>query len=295
MTPLLYHRPNPGRDSQQDAPAPERRTSNQLRSGTRRHAGRWLRALAAIVLGVPLALGLAGCLATADAQTDPAAEPVQARLQAPEQAREQVVVIHGLGRSRVAMWPLARRIEAAGYDVHLVGYDSLGATVDEALAEVRAQIDACCAASTAPVHFVGHSLGGLLIRAYLADHAVPGLGRVVMLGTPNQGTPLVDRNRDAWWMRLAGPLANALGTGPDGFAQALPSPTYPVGVIAGAVSGGPGAAARLTEPNDGLVPVASTRLDGMQDFVVLEVGHSMMRHNETVAQHTIAFLRDGRF
>lgn len=120
----------------------------------------------------------------------------------------------------------------------------------------------------------------MLIRAYLADHEVPGLGRVVMLGTPNQGTPVVDRNRDAWWMQVAGPLANALGTGPDGFAQALPSPTYPVGVIAGEVSGG---------------PAASTRLEGMQDFVVLDVGHSMMRHDEAVAQHTIAFLRDGHF
>ena len=287
MTPLFQRRPNPGPDTQVPTPASERRAPNHVRTGTSRFAGRWQRALAAVVLGVPLALGLAGCLATASAQADAA--------QASAQAREQVVVIHGLGRSRVAMWPLARRIEAAGYEVHLVGYDSLGTTVDEALAEVSAQVDACCAASTTPVHFVGHSLGGLLIRAYLADHAVPGLGRVVMLGTPNQGTPVVDRNRDAWWMQLAGPLANALGTGPDGFAQALPSPTYPVGVIAGEVSGGPGGAVRLTEPNDGLVPVASTRLEGMQDFVVLDVGHSMMRHDEAVAQHTIAFLRDGHF
>lgn len=291
MPPFFHYRPSAGPDTLYPVLADERQTSNKLRTWTRLHARRWLRALAAIVLGVPLAIGLAGGLATASAQADPVVAPVQAR----EQAREQVVVIHGLGRSRVAMWPLARRIEAAGYDVHLVGYDSLGATVDEALAEVSEQIDACCAASTVPVHFVGHSLGGLLIRAYLADHTVPGLGRVVMLGTPNQGTPVVDRNRDAWWMQLAGPLANALGTGPDGFAKALPAPTYPVGVIAGEVSGGPGAAVQLTEPNDGLVPVASTRLDGMRDFVVLNVGHSMMRHNEAVAQHTLAFLRDGRF
>ncbi len=257
------------------------------RRGASLGAGRWQRALAAIVVGVPLALGLGGCLATASAKGDLAAAGVE--------SREQVVVIHGLGRSRMAMWPLARRLEAAGYEVRLVGYDSLGSTAEQALADVAAQIDACCTASRSPVHFVGHSLGGLLIRAYLADHPLPRLGRVVMLGTPNQGTPVVDRNHDAWWMQLAGPLANSLGTGPGSFARTLPAPTYPVGVIAGQVSGGTGAMVKLTEPNDGLVPVASTRLNGMQDFVVLDVGHSMMRHDEAVAQRTIAFLRDGRF
>ncbi len=247
----------------------------------------WHRVLAGLIVGVPVALGQVGCSATAREQALPASK----RAESPE----LVVLIHGLGRSRMAMWPLARRLEASGYDVTLVGYDSLGATPDKALAAVTAQIEACCASSNMPVHFVGHSLGGLLIRAYLADHQMPRLGRVVLLGTPNQGTPVVDHNREAWWMQLAGPLANALGTGPDSFAKGLPAPTYPVGVIAGQLSHGAGAMVKLTEPNDGLVPVASTRLAGMQDFVILDVGHSMMRHDAAVAQHTIAFLRDGRF
>ncbi|WP_418318567.1 alpha/beta fold hydrolase [Piscinibacter sakaiensis] len=249
---------------------------------------RWQRVLAALVVGVPMAVGLAACVATAGAQVDTTAA---ARVE----SREQVVVIHGLGRSASAMRPLAQRLADAGYAVTLVGYDSFGATTGEAVAEVQAQIDACCAASSTLVHFVGHSLGGLLIRAYLADRAIPQLGRVVMLGTPNQGTPVVDRNRDAWWMRLAGPLANSLGTGSDGFAKTLPAPSYPVGVIAGQVSRDGGPMGELGEPNDGLVPVASTRLTGMQDFAIVDVRHSAMRDDERVAQHTIAFLRDGRF
>jgi pimeloyl-ACP methyl ester carboxylesterase len=246
-----------------------------------------LRAWVVALVVLSVALGLKGCLATAGARDDRA----DARLE----SREQVVLIHGLGRSRQAMRPLADRLEAAGYAVTLVGYDSLGATPEQAVAETAAQIDACCAASTTPVHFVGHSLGGLLIRAYMADHAMPRLGRVVMLGTPNHGTAVVDQNRDAWWMQVAGPLANALGTGPGSFPDSLPAPTYPVGVIAGRVTDRPAKMANLQEPHDGLVPVASTRLAGMQDFIVVAVGHSMMRHDERVAQHTIAFLRDGRF
>jgi pimeloyl-ACP methyl ester carboxylesterase len=207
--------------------------------------------------------------------------------------RETVVLLHGLGRSESAMWLLAARIEAAGFDVVRIGYDSLGDPPERILATVSQKIDACCKASPQPVHFVGHSLGGLIIRAYLAENEVRTPGRVVLIATPNAGTPLVDAYRDSWWMDLAGPTAKSLGTDPDSFPNSLPAPDYPVGVIAGVRK------AALLDlipgDDDGLVPLESTKVAGMVDFIIVESNHYFIRYSQEVARQTIAFLQTGEF
>ena len=211
-----------------------------------------------------------------------------------EDRRETVVVLHGLGRTRGAMWLLGSRIEQAGFDVVRIGYDSLNEPPERILSQVSRQIDACCANSVSPVHFVGHSLGGLMIRAYLARHNLRSLGRVVLIATPNAGTPLVDAHRDTWWMGLAGPTARRLGTDPDSFPNSLPAPEYPVGVIGG-VSEIPWLKDQIPGRDDGLVPLQSTRLSGMVDFVVIEASHAGLRYSREVAHQAVAFLRTGRF
>jgi pimeloyl-ACP methyl ester carboxylesterase len=209
-------------------------------------------------------------------------------------ARETVVVLHGLGRDRTSMWLLGSRIEEAGFDVVRIGYDSLNEPPERILADLSRQIDACCADLAVPVHFVGHSLGGLMIRAYLARQRPGVLGRVVLIAAPNAGTPLVDAHRDSWWMGLAGPTAQSLGTDPGSFPNSLPAPDYPVGVIAG-VSEIPWLKDQIPGPDDGLVPLASTRLGGMLDFVVVESSHAGLRYSREVARQVIAFLRGGHF
>jgi alpha-beta hydrolase superfamily lysophospholipase len=151
-----------------------------------------------------------------------------------------VVLTHGLGRSNMAMWVLAWRLEQAGYTVQQVGYDSLTDTPDEILHAVSAQINECCIDAVQPLHFVGHSLGGLLNCAYLERHRAQQLGRVVLIGSSSRGTPVVDMFADRWWMQFAGPTAKALGTGADAFPHTLsPPPYYPLGVIAGVTDNGP--------------------------------------------------------
>ncbi|MEJ2514549.1 MAG: alpha/beta fold hydrolase [Gammaproteobacteria bacterium] len=209
-------------------------------------------------------------------------------------ARETVVLVHGLWRGKSSMWLLARRLEDAGFDVFRADYDSLTATTGEIVRQVAAQIDACCRDRPGPVHFVGHSMGGLAIRAYLVESHIPNRGRVVLIGSPNSGTPIVDDYQDTWWMGLAGPAANALGTGPESFPNMLPEPDYPVGVIAGFWVG-PFGLDFIPEADDGLVPVESTKVPGMADFVAIDVSHSFMRYDDDVAKQTIAFLRDGHF
>lgn len=220
--------------------------------------------------------------------------PVAASTRDDATPRDTVVVLHGLGRSPSSVWLLAERIEAAGFRVERVGYRSLRDDPRGVLANVRSQIDRCCAQRDGQVHFVGHSLGGLLARAYLADRPLKNLGRVVLIGSPSQGTPVVDDYRDSWWMKLAGPTAAALGTGTNSFPKSLPRPDYPLGVIAGRST-------RLVEypaiagEDDGLVPVDATRVEGMQDFVVVDAGHAMLRYKEQAAEQAITFLRFGHF
>jgi hypothetical protein len=205
-----------------------------------------------------------------------------------------VVLLHGLGRSKSSMWLLQSRFEHAGFLVKAVGYHSLDREPEQILRDVTKQINAFHIDSNQTVHFVGHSLGGLLIRAYLDSNTVQSLGRVVLIGSPSKGTPFVDHFHDEWWMKLAGPTANALGTDEKSFPKTLRPPYYPIGIIAG-VSNIIDNEQFIPGEDDGVVPVESTKIEGMTDFVVIETSHSMMRYNESVAQQTIEFLTHGRF
>ena len=239
--------------------------------------------LAALLVTMAVGLGLvSGCSST------------QANTVAKPQNGEQVVLLHGLGRSSTAMWMLAARLQWAGYQVHNIDYDSFQKSPSQILDEVSQQISGCCQTTRAPVHFVGHSLGGLMIRAYLDQQRPENLGHVVLIGTPNQGTDFVDKNRNSWWMQLAGDVALALGTGADSFPNSLPSPDYPLGVIAGYRKGSTGDD-DIAGADDGLVPLISTPVTGMNDFLLVESGHSAMRYNGTVAAQTIHYLDNGKF
>ncbi len=208
--------------------------------------------------------------------------------------RDVVVVLHGLGRSKYAVWLLANRLQSAGYRVERFGYRSLHSTPEQILSRLHAMIGECCSSLNAKIHFVGHSLGGLITRAYLAQNRAANLGHVVLLGTPNKGTHLVDQYGDEWWFKLLGPTAQALGTNQGSLADTLPVPDYPLGIIAGVVSAVPNEHL-LPGADDGLVTVESTRLEGMTDFVVIPTGHGTMRYSKSVAMQIVSFLKTGRF
>ncbi|MCU7843343.1 MAG: alpha/beta fold hydrolase [Candidatus Thiodiazotropha sp. (ex Monitilora ramsayi)] len=208
--------------------------------------------------------------------------------------KEIVVLLHGLGRSKAAMWLLASRLEYTGYHVVRIDYDSFRTTPEQIVDSVTRDIQACCERRQNSIHFVGHSLGGLIIRAYLDHRRSDNLGKVVMIGTPNHGTDFVDKYRDRWWLQIAGEAALALGTDSESFPNSLPKPDYPLGVIAGYREGST-KDDHIAGPDDGLVPVRSTLIEGMDDFILIETGHSAMRYDKAVAQQTIHFLKQGRF
>lgn len=219
-----------------------------------------------------------------------AAEPPEA-----DPAPERVVLLHGLGRSGRAMQPLATRLSEAGYGVENISYPSTELSPEALDSYLHEKLLACC--QQAPrLHFVTHSLGGILVRAYLAEHDTPNLGRVVMLAPPNGGSELVDLLGDSAPFRWAlGPTAVQLGTGPQSLPNRLPAPDFEVGVIAGTSSINPFGSLVVSGESDGTVSVESTRLDGLSDFITIPASHTFIMHSDDAGLQVIEFLRHGRF
>lgn len=206
-----------------------------------------------------------------------------------------VVLLHGLGRSPANMAVLQWRLSRRGFETHNLRYPWRSASI-EAAAEAVARRIAERVPADRTLHFVTHSLGGLVLRALLAAHPRDGLGRAVLLAPPNRGSELADRLR-GWpgseW--LLGPLAGQLGTGEGDLPQRLPEPSIPYGVIAGDRWLNPLGAWWLAGPHDGTVRVERTRLPGMRDHLVMPHTHTFIMNASRVAEQVEAFLRHGRF
>lgn len=209
---------------------------------------------------------------------------------------ESVVLLHGLGRTAAAMDPLAKRLRAAGFETHNLDYPSTDRTPDELVAWLDRALTDCCEHTPGALHFVTHSLGGILVRAQLEAKRPERLGRVVLIAPPNHGSEIVDSLAGfALFEAVLGPTGSALGTGPDSFPNRIGPPDYEVGVIAGNDSINPLGAVLLPEANDGTVSVESTRLEGATDFIEMRSNHTFIMQDDAVADQVIHFLQHGRF
>jgi hypothetical protein len=190
-------------------------------------------------------------------------------------------------------WTLAR----LGYEVANVRYSSLTRTIEEnARLAVQEGLAECRASNVPRISFVGHSLGGILIRQFLHDNRVPELGRVVMMGSPNQGSEMADYYSELISVEFLEPPALAqLGTGVASVPLALGPVEFELGVIAGSEHHRnllPGIPER---PGDGTVAIDETVVVGMTDFITLPISHTFMMWHGEVLDEVVHFLRYGRF
>ena len=186
----------------------------------------------------------------------------------------------------------------AGFETVNIGYPSRHHTVEE-LADIAVPegVEACRAKQNVErIHFVTHSLGGILVRQFLTGHELEELGRVVMLAPPNQGSAAVDELADLpgfdW---LNGPAGRQLGKGESSVPLRLGPADFELGIIAGSRTIDPITSAVLDNPDDGRVSVVDTRLEGMSDFVVVEHSHAFIMRMREPIELTIRFLTRGSF
>jgi pimeloyl-ACP methyl ester carboxylesterase len=225
-----------------------------------------------------------------------AAVPIYAEVDGNDHSRELVVLVHGFGRTGYNMGFLKNYFVEQGYAVWAPTLPTAFRSVDACagiLAKKLADRDSIEAYER--VHFVGHSMGGLIIRRYLADHDLPNMGKCVLIGSPNGGTPLGAIARK-WLPPLTwiSPAYQSFQPGGVPITHPMHNPPPDFGAIAG--DGGGLLLGRLIDTvNDGRVPVDSVPFPGMTAFILLHYHHDEIHHKKETADLIARFLETGLF
>lgn len=217
---------------------------------------------------------------------------------APAFASDCVVLLHGLARTANSMNKMELGLAEAGFQTANIAYPSREKTIEQlANTAIPQGLQACRARpGVERIHFVTHSLGGILLRQYLSESEIDDLGRVVMLGPPNQGSEAVEGMGGLpgfdW---INGPAGKQLGKGADSVPLRLGPADFELGIIAGNRTIDPITSSVLDNPDDGRVSVADTKLAGMDDFIVVEHSHAFMMRMPEPIELTVRFLKTGSF
>jgi len=192
---------------------------------------------------------------------------------------------------------MQRSLIQDGYDVYSIAYPTTALPVEKLAADyLHPAVLACASNNPRRIHFVAHSLGGIVVRQYLSDHKLERLGRIVMLGTPNQGSEVVDKlGHMKLFKRINGPAGSQLGTGPDSLPYRLPTPDADIGIIAGTRSINWILSCLIPGDDDGKVSPESAKLAGMKDYAEVATSHPFLMRDDEVIEMTKAFLATGRF
>lgn len=210
--------------------------------------------------------------------------------------RDYVVILHGIARSSASMETLAEYLDANGFEPVNIDYPSTDHSIEGLIDWVHEKMEGLDLDPQRTTHFVGYSLGGLLVRGLIHKHRPDHLGRVVLMGPPNGGSEVADFWRGNFLFEwIYGPAGRELGVHDDGYREQLGDVDFELGVIAGDRSIDPLSSAIIPGADDGKVGIERTRIRGMKDHIVLHATHTFMMSNDEVMAQTLHFLKHGTF
>jgi triacylglycerol lipase len=209
--------------------------------------------------------------------------------------KDCVILLHGLARTHVSMLLLESELHRHGYRVVNNNYPSMRNSIDALANEyIPPMVAECLKSNPDHIHFVTHSMGGIMLEVYLQHHKIPKLDHIVMLGPPHHGSPWVNKvNKNGFLKVILGPAIEELATKKTKIS--FKAKQYKIGIIAGNYNLNPFGQLIFGEPNDGKVGVSSTQIEGMNDFILMPVTHTFMMINPFVEDQIIHYLSDGQF
>lgn len=205
------------------------------------------------------------------------------------------MLLHGLARTSKSMVKMEAALQAEGYQTLNLDYRSRHHRVEVLATQVREQIIAETKEAT-NIHFVTHSMGGILVRQIQKSAPIENIGRVVMLSPPNQGSEVIDKiGGQAAVQKVNGPAGNQLSTDPDGFVAQLGPVNFELGVLTGDRSINWINSSIIPGKDDGKVSVESAKVKGMSDYKVVHATHPMIMKKQAVIDEVLEFLKSGQF
>jgi hypothetical protein len=210
---------------------------------------------------------------------------------------ECVILLHGMGRTAASMGKMESELQNKGYTTWNKSYASTEKTIRElAQTHIKSGIEFCKYKNTTQVHFVTHSLGGILVRVYLQEGSIKNLGHIVMLSPPNKGSEVADMLKNfKLYQWTTGPAGQVLGTEQNSLPNSLKPIKASIGVITGNSTSDPWFSPFIPGEDDGKVSVEHAKLGEMADFLVVDAGHTLIMRNNTVINQTGHFLSHGTF
>lgn len=203
-----------------------------------------------------------------------------------------VVLLHGLWRGWRAMQPLARKLEQEGFSTLNIPYPSGRMAIPHLVSRIRSQVERI--ATDQPIHFITHSLGGIIARSIFATDVPWNRGRMLMLAPPNHGSEIVDwTEKYPVLSQFLGPAGRALGS--EGIPHGLPP--LPVDLEAAVIMGNrcsiPIFKKILGAENDGIVSAARGEISGLRGFSIINADHTFIQMHPEAIRLGLHFLKTG--